>query len=100
MPSGSTASIFLVVAMLFTSASHSTWAAETAKTNRDAPLADVSAGTKLPFFRLAIAEPLRHDRLEEVAVDIARYRSKGYNAVFFENDIVEKEHEHALLELR
>jgi hypothetical protein len=45
-----------------------------------------TAGAKPPYFRLAIAEPLRHNRLEEVADDIARYRSKGYNAVFFEND--------------
>ena len=45
-----------------------------------------AAGAKRPYFRLAIAEPLRHNRLEEVADDIARYRSKGYNAVFFEND--------------
>jgi|GEM_PF-1353311 len=45
-----------------------------------------AAGGGAPYFRLAIAEPLRHGRLEEVAADIARYRSKGYSGVFFEND--------------
>jgi hypothetical protein len=46
----------------------------------------VTAAAKAPFFRLALAEPLRHGRLQEVAADLARYPSKGYSGVFFEND--------------
>ena len=47
---------------------------------------EVSAPANRSHFRLAIAEPLRHKRLEEIAADVTRYRGKGYNAVFFEND--------------
>ncbi len=45
-----------------------------------------AADAKPAYFRLAIAGLLRHKRLVEVAADIARYRSKGYNAVYVEND--------------
>jgi hypothetical protein len=80
-------SMFLVVAILLTLNFRATWAAEAAKENRNTLLAGAStAGVKPPYFRLAVAEPLRHHRLDEVAADIARYRSKGYNALFFEND--------------
>lgn len=71
---------FLAVTVVLTFSSRSTWAAEAAEKNPPV------AGAKSGHFRLAIAEPLRHKRLEEIAVDIARYRAKGYNAVFFEND--------------
>ena len=87
MPSSSKGPMFLAVALLLTFGYRSTWAAEAAKENRDAPPVDASAaGAKATYFRLAIAEPLRHNRLDDVAADIARYRSKGYNALFFEND--------------
>jgi len=39
-------------------------------------------------FRLAIAEPLRHERVSDISKDLKRYKEKGYNAVYFENDYV------------
>jgi hypothetical protein len=39
-------------------------------------------------FKLAIAEPLRHEKVSDIANDFKRYKEKGYNAVYFENDYV------------
>ena len=87
MPSRSNGLLFLIIAILFTPPCPSMRAAEAAKANREAALAGApAAAANPPFFRLAMAEPLRHNRLEEVAADIARYRRKGYTAVWFEND--------------
>jgi hypothetical protein len=38
------------------------------------------------FFKLSMAEPLRHTSVNEIAKDIKRYKEKGYNAVWIEND--------------
>jgi len=43
---------------------------------------------KQGHFKLAIAEPLRHEKVSDIAGDLLRYKEKGYNAVYFENDYV------------
>ena len=86
MHTSSKPSILLATAIILALGDRSTWADEDAKGDRAAPRADAAVATKPAYFRLAIAEPLRHNRLEDVTADFNRYRSKDYNAVFFEND--------------
>lgn len=52
-----------------------------------------SALKRVPYsaeetFRLALAEPLRHQHPVEIAADLARYRAHGYTGIWIENDYV------------
>ena len=47
-----------------------------------------SVDTNGRAFPLALAGLLRHDHPQEIAADLARFRSKGYNGIWIENDYV------------